>query len=60
MLVILPAWNEQESVGRTVHEVRGTNPGVDILVVDDGSSDATAVEARRAGAEVCRLPFNLG
>lgn len=60
VLVIIPAWNEQDSVGRTVHEVRATNPGVDILVVDDGSSDATAAVARDAGAEVCRLPFNLG
>jgi len=60
VLVILPAWNEQDSVARTVREVRAANAGVDILVVDDGSSDATAAEARRAGAEVCRLPFNLG
>jgi glycosyltransferase involved in cell wall biosynthesis len=60
VLVIIPAWNEQESVGRTVHEVHRTNPEVDILVVDDGSSDATATVAQQAGAEVCRLPFNLG
>ncbi len=60
VLVIIPAWNEQESVGSTVHEVRRANPDVDILVVDDGSSDATAAVARQAGAEVCRLPFNLG
>ncbi len=60
VLVIIPAWNEQESVGTTVHEVRAANPGVDILVVDDGSSDATAAMARQAGADVCRLPFNLG
>lgn len=60
VLVVIPAWNEQDSVGRTVHEVRRTNPGVDILVVDDGSSDGTAAAASRAGAEVCRLPFNLG
>ncbi len=60
ILVIIPAWNEQDSVGRTVHEVRAANPDVDILVVDDGSSDATAAMARQAGAEVCRLPFNLG
>ena len=60
VLVIIPAWNEQESVGSTVHEVRAANPGVDILVVDDGSSDATAAVARQAGAEVCQLPFNLG
>ncbi len=60
VLVIIPAWNEQDSVGRTVLEVRAASPDVDILVVDDGSSDATAAVAHEAGAEVCRLPFNLG
>lgn len=60
VLVIVPAWNEQESVGATVREIRQTNPGVDILVVDDGSGDATVEQAVAAGAEVCQLPFNLG
>ena len=60
VLVIVPAWNEQESVGATVREIRSTNPDVDVLVVDDGSSDETAVRAERAGAMVCRLPYNLG
>ncbi len=60
VLVIIPAWNEQGSVAETVHEVRRTNPGVDVLVVDDGSTDATAERALSAGAMVCSLPFNLG
>lgn len=60
VLVIIPAWNEQDSVGATVQEVRATNPGVDVIVVDDGSTDATAAVAAGAGALVCRLPFNLG
>ena len=58
--MVIPAWNEQDSVGRTVTEVARTNPDVDILVVDDGSRDATAAVAEQAGAQVCRLPFNLG
>jgi glycosyltransferase involved in cell wall biosynthesis len=58
--VIVPAWNEQESVGATVHEIRATNPSVDVLVVDDGSGDHTAAAAADAGASVVRLPFNLG
>ena len=60
VLVIVPAWNEQGSVAGTVEEIRATNPAVDVLVVDDGSLDATAAEAARAGAMVCRLPFNVG
>jgi len=43
-----------------VRQVAETNPTTDVLVVDDGSVDATAAEAQRAGALVCRLPFNLG
>ncbi len=60
VLVIVPAWNEQDSVGATVREIRETNPDVDVLVIDDGSGDNTAERAVAAGAEVCRLPFNLG
>ncbi len=60
VLVIVPAWNEQDSVGATVQEIRSTNPWVDVLVVDDGSGDRTSAEARAAGATVARLPFNLG
>ncbi|MDN3481002.1 glycosyltransferase family 2 protein [Arthrobacter sp. APC 3897] len=60
MLVIMPAWNESESVGNTVTEVLGAVPNADVLVVDDGSSDGTADIAEAAGATVLRLPFNLG
>ncbi len=60
VLVIVPAWNEEASVGATVREIRAANPDVDVLVVDDGSVDQTATRAERAGATVCRLPFNLG
>jgi glycosyltransferase involved in cell wall biosynthesis len=60
VLAIVPAFNEQESVGRTVEELRDAYPDLDILVVDDGSGDHTAAVARRAGARVCQLPYNLG
>lgn len=60
VLVVVPAWNEEASVGRVVREVAATNPGVDVLVVDDGSADATAAVAKAAGAKVAQLPFNLG
>jgi glycosyltransferase involved in cell wall biosynthesis len=60
VLVIVPAWNEQDSVVATINEIRTTNPSIDVLVIDDGSLDATAERAAAAGALVCRLPFNLG
>ena len=60
LLVVLPALNEQDSVARVVAEVRAAQPGAAVLVVDDGSTDATAARADRAGALVMRLPFNLG
>ena len=60
MLVIVPALNEAASVGAVVAEIRRVNPGMDVLVVDDGSEDGTGAAARAAGAQVCRLPFNLG
>jgi glycosyltransferase involved in cell wall biosynthesis len=47
-------------VGATVAGIRRFAPDFDVLVVDDGSPDATAEHARAAGATVLRLPFNLG
>jgi glycosyltransferase involved in cell wall biosynthesis len=60
VLVVVPAWNEQGSVGAVVSEIRKECPQAAVLVVDDGSGDLTSVVARNAGALVCRLPFNLG
>lgn len=60
VLVIVPAFDEQDSVGSVIEEVHKHQPDADILVVDDGSADATAQRARLAGAAVLRLPFNLG
>ncbi|MDP9905088.1 MULTISPECIES: glycosyltransferase family 2 protein [Arthrobacter] len=60
VLVIMPAWNEAESVGDTVREVLDVGCPYDVLVVNDGSSDATAEVAAEAGATVLNLPFNLG
>ena len=59
-LVIVPAFNEEAAVGDVVREIRAAVPDADVVVVDDGSSDATAVKARAAGASVIPLPFNLG
>ena len=60
ILVILPALNEGRSIARTVRGIRQGLPHADMLVVDDGSSDDTSVEARAAGAQVLELPYNLG
>jgi glycosyltransferase involved in cell wall biosynthesis len=60
LLVIVPALNEAGCIGDVVGEIRGELPGVDVLVVDDGSTDDTAARAAAAGAKVARLPYNLG
>jgi len=59
-LIVMPAFNEEASVAEVVREVATKLPGIAVLVVDDGSSDATTREARDAGALVATLPFNLG
>ena len=59
-LAIMPAWNEEAVIGSTLREMIEVNPGVDLLVVDDGSTDATAQIAAAAGATVLMLPYNLG
>lgn len=60
ILVIIPAWNESTCVGPVVTRVRQALPGATVLVVDDGSDDATEREAAAAGAIVACLPYNLG
>ena len=59
-LAIVPAHNEVEAIVSTIEAIGHWAPDFDILVVDDGSTDATAERARGAGASVLRLPFNLG
>jgi glycosyltransferase involved in cell wall biosynthesis len=60
LLVVCPARNEVESIAGVVAEVQAAVPHAEVLVVDDGSTDATASVARRAGARVVQLPFNVG
>lgn len=59
-LVAIPAWNEEGSIADVIAKVQQHRPDVDILVVDDGSTDRTAAFAREAGAKVVSLPFNVG
>jgi hypothetical protein len=59
-VAIVPAFNEEQSVARVIDELRVFDPDLEIVVVDDGSTDRTAEAARNRGAHVVRLPFNLG
>jgi glycosyltransferase involved in cell wall biosynthesis len=59
-IAIVPALNEEESIGRVIDEIRAFDPGLEVVVVDDGSVDRTAAVAEQRGAHVVRLPFNLG
>jgi glycosyltransferase involved in cell wall biosynthesis len=60
VLVVTPAWNEAANIQRTVAGVREALPEADVVVVDDGSRDATRELAAAAGATVLSHPFNLG
>jgi glycosyltransferase involved in cell wall biosynthesis len=59
-LIAVPAYNESGRVAAVVRDIRETLPDADILVVNDGSTDETAQEARAAGAIVLTLPVNSG
>lgn len=59
-VAIVPARNEEAAIGGVIDELRAFDPTLDVVVVDDGSVDATAETARAHGAAVVSLPFNLG
>jgi glycosyltransferase involved in cell wall biosynthesis len=59
-IAIVPAYNEERNIGRVLEELREFDPGLDVVVISDGSVDRTADVAAELGAHVLRLPFNLG
>jgi glycosyltransferase involved in cell wall biosynthesis len=59
-MAIVPAFNEEGSIAGVVGELLAYDPGLRVVVVDDGSTDRTAEVARASGAKVISLPFNLG
>ena len=59
-MAIVPAWNESGAIGEVVDEIRDYDPTVDVVVIDDASTDDTAEVAALHGATVLRLPFNIG
>ncbi|MBI5357014.1 glycosyltransferase family 2 protein [Candidatus Collierbacteria bacterium] len=60
LLVIVPAFNEASVIGKTIKGIRHSLKDAEILVVNDGSSDTTVVEAKKAGAIVVSHPINRG
>jgi glycosyltransferase involved in cell wall biosynthesis len=59
-IAVVPAYNEERNIARVIAELKEHDPGLDVVVVSDGSADRTYEVARDAGAIVLRLPFNLG
>ena len=51
-VVFIPAWNEEQALPGVLAEAHGSLPDVDLLVIDDGSTDGTAAAARAGGADV--------
>lgn len=60
ILAIIPAYNEEESLPVTLDELAAVRPDVDVVVVDDGSTDASVATAKSKGCAVISLPMNLG
>ncbi len=60
VLVIIPAYNEEENIERVVRNLKAGYPELDYVVVNDGSSDSTAGICRKCGYNLLDLPVNLG
>jgi len=58
--VVIPAMNEAAAIAGVIRDLRAAGAWREILVVDDGSADATGQEAAGAGARVLRHPYNKG
>lgn len=60
VLAVVPAYNEEDNIVSTIEDLRHHAPGVDYVVVDDGSRDSTAFLCRERGYHLISLPVNLG
>ena len=58
--ILIPAFNEEASIAEVVTELLAAEPWHEIIVIDDGSADATSARAAAAGAKVIRHPYNKG
>lgn len=59
-LIVVPAFNEEKNLGTLIPEIKSVAPEMDIVIVNDHSSDRTSSVARDLGAQVIDLPCNLG
>jgi len=58
--VIIPAFNEEGTIGEIVKQIRESLPGAEVIVINDGSEDDTVRAAQEAGAIVYSHPYNIG
>jgi len=58
--IIIPAYNEAQSIGTVIKEIQRLYPQFEVIVVNDGSSDDTGLVAKNAGAIVFSRPYNMG
>lgn len=59
-LIVVPAWNEEETITAVLAEIAREVPDADVLVVNDGSTDRTARVVAATGTRLLDLPINLG
>ncbi len=59
-LVIIPAYNEEQTIVQVYNEIKEKAPGYDIIVINDRSADSTAALCKKNGIKVIDLPINLG
>lgn len=60
ILLIIPAYNEEDSIEQVVDELTGSYPELDYVVVTDGSTDKTPIICKKRGYNLLELPINLG
>jgi glycosyltransferase involved in cell wall biosynthesis len=60
ILVVVPAFNEEQTIREVIRNIRSHLPGADILIVDDGSNDATGTIAREEKVLLLEHPYNMG
>jgi glycosyltransferase involved in cell wall biosynthesis len=58
--VIIPVFNEAETIGKIIRDIIGLYPDFEVIVINDGSTDETGARAREAGALVYSHPYNIG